>query len=217
MSRRGRRSGRAGALLSMICGVTPVIVLAIALHGQLPLIGDSGTTAAPAAITAPGAPAAPAAAAARTGGLPATTPDVSPWSVFTQGGGPAVAATWAKDLLSTLGLPTSGPDLRFIYDWEVSEGSGGRYNPLNQGPVPGQPALTSTGQQYGGGAADYVSWAAGIAGSAAYLNMPNYAGVLAALQHGSYSQAAAELFRSPWAKYHYGGGASWSAAQLPTR
>src|SRR5581483_2280122 len=126
------------------------------------------------------------------------------WSIFKQGGGKGAAVTWANDLLDAIGAPKSAGNVKVIYDWEVSEGGGGRYNPLNQGPVPGHPELTTTGSQYGGGAADYASPAAGIQGAADYLNMPAYAGVLAGLRAGDYSAAQQALIASPWAGGHYG-------------
>lgn len=137
------------------------------------------------------------------------------WSIFTEGGGEGAAVTWAKDLLTALNLPESNANITFIYDWEKSEGGGGKYNPLNQGPVPGHPELTTTGQQYGGGAADYASWQAGITGAADYLNMGNYSGIRDALKRSDYSGAKTALVASPWASSHYGGGTTFSSATPP--
>jgi hypothetical protein len=137
------------------------------------------------------------------------------WSVFTQGGGDGAALTWAQQLLTALGAPVTPGNEQFIYDWEQSEGGGGQYNPLNQGPVPGQPQLTSTGSQYGGGAADYVSYAAGIQGAVDYLNMSNYTAVKQALDNNDPNGAKSALIASPWAASHYGEGASFSNAPLP--
>lgn len=137
------------------------------------------------------------------------------WSIFTQGGGKGAAVTWAQDFLQALGVPTSSQNVQFVYDWEVSEGGGGKYNPLNQGPVPGHPELTTTGQQYGGGAADFASWQAGITGAVDYVNMSAYAGIKSALQKSDYSGAKAALIASPWAASHYGGGSSFSSETPP--
>jgi hypothetical protein len=137
------------------------------------------------------------------------------WSIFTDGGGDSVAVSWAKQLLQTIGAPVTPGNTEFIYQWEQSEGGGGEYNPLNQGPVPGQPQLTTSGSQYGGGAADYASWQAGLTGSAAYLNMPNYAAVLADLKANNPVGARTALWNSPWASSHYGYGTDWSDATLP--
>lgn len=139
-----------------------------------------------------------------------------PWSIFTQGGGTAAAADWADELLQADQAPINPTTERFVYDWETSEGGGGAYNPLNQGPVPGQPALTTTGSQYGGGAADFASPAAGIAGAVDYLNMPAYAGVQQALKAGtSYQAMTTALWNSPWASSHYGYGANWQSPPFP--
>lgn len=137
------------------------------------------------------------------------------WSIFTDGGGKAVAVGWADQLLKLIGAPRSAGNVQFVYDWEVSEGGGGRFNPLNQGPVPGQPNLTTTGQQFGGGAADFASWQAGLTGAAAFLAMPAYQGIRAALRKDDPTAARAALIASPWAASHYNGGASFSNAPVP--
>lgn len=138
-----------------------------------------------------------------------------PWSIFTQGGGNSVAVGWAKQLLQALGAPDTPGNETFIYQWEKAEGGGGKYNPLNQGPVPGHPELTSTGQQYGGGAADYVSWNAGVTGAADYINMSSYRGVKAGLLANNPTAARTALWDSPWASSHYGHGSAWPNVTLP--
>jgi uncharacterized membrane protein (DUF2068 family) len=140
-----------------------------------------------------------------------------PWSIFTQGGGQGAAVTWAEDLLKDIGAPVTEGNKQFIYDWEVSEGGGGKFNPLNQGPVPGHSDLTTTGQQYGGGAADFRSWGAGLAGARDYLNMPAYSGVREALRRNDPVGARAALIQSPWAASHYGYGSAFSDTPLPGR
>lgn len=102
-----------------------------------------------------------------------------------------------------------------MYDWEKSEGGGGKFNPLNQGPVPDDPSLTTTGQQFGGGAADFASWQAGITGAVDYLNMPDFQSIKAALQQSNYDEARSALIASPWAASHYNGGANFSSATPP--
>lgn len=138
-----------------------------------------------------------------------------PWSIFSDGGGPGAALTWAVDLLKQIGAPLSAGNEQFVYDWEVSEGGGGKYNPLNQGPVPGHPELTTTGQQYGGGAADFASWSAGLTGAADYLQMPSFRNVRDALRSNNPVAARADLIASPWAASHYGGGSSFSSNPVP--
>jgi hypothetical protein len=138
------------------------------------------------------------------------------WSIFSDGGGDGAALTWALQFLQALGVPESSTNVDFVYQWEQSEGGGGKYNPLNQGDVPGNSSLTSTGSQYGGGAADYVSWAAGIQGAVDYLHMSNYTNVLAALKAGDGNAAKTALWASPWASSHYGYGSAWSSASPPS-
>jgi hypothetical protein len=137
------------------------------------------------------------------------------WSIFHEGGGPGAALTWARQLLAAIGAPESVGNQQFIYDWEVSEGGGGKFNPLNQGPVPGHPELTTTGSQYGGGAADFAGWSAGITGAADYLAMGNFSGIADALRSGQPAAARARLIASPWAASHYGGGSAFSDAPIP--
>ncbi len=144
------------------------------------------------------------------------------WSVFdtAQGGGQPVAAGWAKAELQLASqqwgtnVDTPGNE-QFLYDWQLAEGGGGKYNPLNQGPVPGHPELTTTGSQYGGGAADYASPQAGLQGALDYLDMPAYSAVKAGLIANNPTQARAALIASPWAESHYGGGAHFPSTPLP--
>jgi hypothetical protein len=138
-----------------------------------------------------------------------------PWSIFQNG--PGAAATWADDLLRKIGAPLTPGNEQVIYDWEVSEGGGGAYNPLNQGPVPGHPELTTTGQQYGGGAADFAGWAAGLQGAADYLSMASYLPIREALVSNDPAAARSAIIDSPWAASHYGGGRGFSNAPLPGR
>lgn len=140
------------------------------------------------------------------------------WSIFSTstGGGKPAAEQWAIDFLTALGVPVTPGNAQFAYDWEVSEGGGGKNNPLNQGPVTGHPELTTTGSQYGGGASDFASYAAGIVGAVDYLNYSNYAGVLKGLQNNDPAAAKAALIASPWAAGHYGGGSGFSDAALPS-
>jgi hypothetical protein len=137
------------------------------------------------------------------------------WSIFTQGGGDGAALTWAENLLKQMGAPVTPGNEQFVYDWEQSEGGGGAYNPLNEGDVPGHPELTTTGSQYGGGAADYANYADGITGAIDYLDMPNYTAVKAAIMANNPTAAKAALIASPWAASHYGYGSAFSNAPLP--
>ena len=144
------------------------------------------------------------------------TPEAGvPWSIFQQGGGSGAALTWAEDALREIGAPLTQGNEQLIYDWEVSEGGGGWYNPLNQGPVPGQPQLTSTGPQYGGGAANYVSYAAGLTGTKDYLAMPSFSDIEKDLQGNNPQQARTDIINSDWAGSHYDWGSAFSDAPIP--
>lgn len=137
------------------------------------------------------------------------------WSIFKEGGGQGAAQTWATSLLQAIGAPQTQQNIQVVYDWEVSEGAGGKYNPLNQGPVPGHSELTTTGSQYGGGAADYASWQAGLQGAVDYLNMQNFASIKKALVAGNAEAARAAIIASPWAGSHYGNGSAFATDALP--
>lgn len=137
------------------------------------------------------------------------------WSIFSDGGGTAVAVGWAHQFLRAIGAPESPGNLEFVYQWEKSEGGGGKFNPLNQGPVQGKPYLTTTGEQFGGGAADFASWDAGLQGAYDFLHYRNYAGVLQGLINNNPVAARQALWSSPWAAGHYGYGADWAFVALP--
>lgn len=131
------------------------------------------------------------------------------WSIFKQGGGPLVAKGWAEQFLTKLGAPVTPGNVQFVYQWELAEGGGGKYNPLNQGPVAGHPELTTTGSQFGGGAADFASWDAGLQGAYDYLHYGHYKGVLAGLMNNDPISARNALIASPWAASHYNYGKNW--------
>lgn len=140
------------------------------------------------------------------------------WSIFKDGGGDPVAVGWAHQFLKLLGAPDTPSNVEFIYQWEKSEGGGGKYNPLNTGPVTQHPEWTTTGEQYGGGAADYASWEAGQLGSAYFLEhyqQDTYSKILSALRANDPVSARQALWASPWAAGHYGYGSNWSNATVP--
>lgn len=137
------------------------------------------------------------------------------WSIFTNGGGDPAAIQWAKSLLQAIGAPVTPANVQVVYDWEKSEGGGGINNPLNQGPDTVHKGLSTSGSQYGGGAANYASRAAGLQGAVDYLNMPNFRDIKQFLVAGNSGAARAAIIASPWAASHYGEGASFSQAPLP--
>lgn len=140
------------------------------------------------------------------------------WSIFSNGGGDSVAVAWAQQLLTKLGVPVTPGNTEFVYQWEKSEGGGGKFNPLNTGGVYGHPELTTTGTQYGGGANDFASWDAGLTGSAINIQTPgpdNYPAIITALRNNDPAGARRALWNSGWAESHYGYGSNWSNASLP--
>lgn len=140
------------------------------------------------------------------------------WSIFREGGGDNVAVAWAQQLLTKLNVPVTPGNTEFIYQWEKSEGGGGKFNPLNTGGVYGHPELTTTGEQYGGGANDFASWDAGLIGSAINIQTPgpdNYPAIIQALKNNDPAGARRALWNSGWAASHYGYGSNWSNAALP--
>lgn len=140
------------------------------------------------------------------------------WSIFREGGGDAVAVGWAQQFLSAIGAPVTPGNVEFIYQWEKAEGGGGKYNPLNTGPVSQHPEWTSTGEQYGGGAADYTSWSTGILGPKYFLEhyqQATYSKILNALKGNNPTAARAALWASPWAASHYGYGSHWPNVHVP--
>jgi hypothetical protein len=101
-----------------------------------------------------------------------------------------------------------------IYDWEVSEGSGGWYNPLNGGDFGN---LATSGTQYGGGANDYPSLAVNVRGMAGILLYDQgfgYDAIVSALRADNPQAARVAICNSDWAASHYNGGASFSDAPL---
>jgi hypothetical protein len=134
------------------------------------------------------------------------------WSIFKEGGGQSVAVGWAQQFLTALNAPVTPGNVQFVYQWELAEGGGGKYNPLNTGPVSQHPEWTTTGEQYGGGAADYTSWSTGIMGPVYYLEhyqQGTYSKILNALRANDPAGARSALWASPWAASHYGYGSNW--------
>jgi hypothetical protein len=143
-------------------------------------------------------------------------------------GSPAAALAWAQQLIADLNagaggyggvpIPNTPANQQFIYDWQESEGTGGANNPLNTGPLQG---LSTSGSQFGGGAANYPSPAAAAVASADYLLNPGnqkqygYGGILQALEQSNYQGAADALWKSDWASGHYGYGANWNTSPIP--
>ena len=185
--------------------------------GQVLVIPGTSSTpsSAPAPIT-PSAPTSPAPATATSPPLPSPSPGQgTPWSIFDQPNGQKQAVSYAHALLGKLGAPHSPGIVQVIYDWEVSEGSGGLYNPLNGGDFGG---LAISGSQYGGGANNYPSLSVNVTAMAGILENDTgfgYGDVVSALRANDPSAARTAIINSDWAASHYGYGASFSDAPLP--
>ena len=179
---------------------------------QLVIPGVTG----PAPTPAPSPP--PASSPAPASSLPATSPAPQPgvpWSIFSQPGGQRLAVSYAGALLRALGAPVTPGNVQVIYDWQVSEGSGGRYNPLNGGDWGG---LAISGTQYGGGANNYPSLAVNVRAMAGILlndTQYGYGQIVSALRANNPGAARAAIIDSMWAASHYNGGASFSDAPVP--
>lgn len=148
-----------------------------------------------------------------------------PWSAFDQPNGDQLAVDFMTDVYGLLHVTPSLDMLTFGYQWCRSEGGGGQWNLTNCGPLTAAedyewglpfPIVSLTGEQFGGGAADYASRDDGVKATADYLSMPNYTSVLAAMRRGDPAGAMHALWASPWASGHYGYGAGWNHSPLPT-
>jgi hypothetical protein len=170
----------------------------------------------PLSSATPGAPAPAPSVPAPSTALPPPSPgQTTPWSIFDQPNGQAEAVTFARALLVALGAPASPGNVQVIYDWEVSEGSGGLYNPLNGGDFNG---LATSGQQFGGGANNYPSLTVNVQGMAGILLNDTgfgYSAVVSALRANDPLGARNAIWASQWAASHYGYGGSWSNDPLP--
>jgi LysM repeat protein len=181
--------------------------------GQVLLIpGATAPGHVPVPAPPPAAPASPALAALPPPG-PAPQQGV-PWSIFSQPNGQAQAVSFAGALLRAVGAPLTPGNVQVIYDWEVSEGSGGWCNPLNGGDFGN---LATSGTQYGGGANDYPSLAVNVRGMAGILLYDQgfgYDAIVSALRADNPQAARVAICNSDWAASHYNGGASFSDAPL---
>lgn len=91
---------------------------------------------------------------------------------------------WEADVLRAAGLPVTAANMIFLANWHLREGSAAANNPLNTTayrPVPvtvGYKTLNSAGVQY------YASAKQGAEATAAFLKMPNFTAIHAALASG---------------------------------
>jgi len=166
-------------------------------------------------IPAPAAPASPAPVGQAAATAPGTPVPGVPWSIFNQPNGQRLAVWFAGALLKTIGAPDTPGNRQVIYDWEVSEGSGGWYNPLNGGDFGN---LAVSGTQYGGGASNYPKLGINVTAMAGILLHDQgfgYDAIVSALRANDPGSARQAIWASDWAASHYNGGASFSDAPLP--
>jgi hypothetical protein len=130
------------------------------------------------------------------------------WSIFQQPNGHMQAVIFAESLLNALDAPITPGNVKFVYDWQVSEGGGGQNNPLNGGDFDG---MATSGEQYGGGANDYPDLQTNVRAMAGILENDT----VSALQDDDPTAAMAALFNSEWAGGHYGWGEAFSDAPVP--
>lgn len=92
--------------------------------------------------------------------------------------------SWAKSLLSGLGLPQSGANISAVTGWEAREGGNwnntAHFNPLNTTwNEPGATSINSVGVKA------YTSWGQGLTATEATLKSGLYNDILAALKQGN--------------------------------
>lgn len=126
-------------------------------------------------------------------------PGLSGGGANVSGAGVGDMRAWSRALLTGLGDPLSASNLKFVYDWTLSEG-GPITNPLNVA------MFSSSSKQ--------PSWtvAQGLNKTIQTIQQSNFAGIAGALRGGDGAGAKAALIASPWAASHYYGGARFSNA-----
>jgi hypothetical protein len=106
--------------------------------------------------------------------------------------------TWARALLTRLGVPVSDSNVQAVTAWETAEGghwsNPDRYNPLNTTQSePGAVATNSAGVKA------YTSWDQGLTATVQTLTNGMYAGILGALGQGkSADDVVSAVVKSPW-------------------
>lgn len=140
------------------------------------------------------------------------------WSIFSQPNGNTLAEQYSAAVLRDLNAPVTKTNMQVIYDWQQSEGGGGWANPLNAGPWGN---LATSGSQFGGGAAAYPNLQTSAQAVADILTAPGdaqygYPAIVNNLRSGNSAGARQAIINSNWAASHYGYGASFSNAPLPS-
>lgn len=133
--------------------------------------------------------------------------------------GSITPTSWARQLLSDLGEPTTQGNVDAVVSWEAAEGGAGPqwgipnntadYNPLNATqPEPGSHTVSS-GPAAAAGVQAYPSWQAGLAATEQTLTAGNdgYPAILSALHAGNDPSAVAQaVAASSWGTAPFGVG-----------
>lgn len=112
--------------------------------------------------------------------------------------------TWAITLLTRMGYPATGINLRVVEDWEAAEGghwrNTARFNPLNTTQQePGSSAINSVGVQA------YTSWGQGFQATITTLKYSAYSDILRQLAINNCESCIINaIVSSPWGTKHIG-------------
>lgn len=109
-------------------------------------------------------------------------------------GASAKYETFANDLLTRLGMPVTGENVRAITAWARAEGTAAAHNPLaTTQPMDGATRFNSVGVR------NYSSYEEGLAATVRTLRNGRYGNVLAALAAGTSAEDVARaVAASPW-------------------
>jgi hypothetical protein len=102
---------------------------------------------------------------------------------------------WAKDFLTKLGMPVTGPNVQAVTAWEQAEGTKAAFNPLatTQSGFAGETQFNSVGVK------NYTTYQDGIDANVKVITNGLYPNIIAALQQGTDSMAVAKAIEnSPW-------------------
>ena len=102
---------------------------------------------------------------------------------------------WAKDFLTQLGAPVTGPNVQAITAWEQAEGTKAAFNPLatTQSGFTGETQFNSVGVK------NYTSYQDGLAANVKVITNGLYSNIISALQQGTDAMAVAKaIAASPW-------------------
>lgn len=91
---------------------------------------------------------------------------------------------WEAAALQAAHLPATGANVTFLANWHTYEGSTAANNPLNVTADKAKPVTVGTSAINKQGVQNYATRQQGAAATAAFLGMPNYTAIRAALASG---------------------------------